>query len=312
METLASTRYLDRRVDLLSGGSRQKLNLTLMHDPDVLLLDEPYQGFDRDTYPCFWELAKRLRDAGYSVLVVSHLAYDVGRLDEPGFMMFAATFAGGAFDRRLAMTGHPRFHLVPARLAALTLACAAAYATAVTAVAWSPRQPFMLAAALFSAAMTYGALGVVFGSVLGREAEVMFAILMISIIDLALKNPLSGSGSDSAVVRYLPSYGTVIGTPRPTAGACCRTGRQPVTAVNVSRCARAVATRRSSASLVPTRSAMCRESRSRSCAIRSKAASEFSSLGLSTQGSSSQTVRLDRPAAYSRWMNATRSTSSPV
>lgn len=83
METLAFTEYLDRRAGLLSGGSRQKLNLTLalMHDPDVLLLDEPYQGFDWETYLRFWELATRLRDAGRSVLVVSHLAYDIDRLD---------------------------------------------------------------------------------------------------------------------------------------------------------------------------------------------------------------------------------------
>jgi len=38
-------------VGALSGGTRQKLNLTLalLHDPDVLLLDEPYQGFDWET-----------------------------------------------------------------------------------------------------------------------------------------------------------------------------------------------------------------------------------------------------------------------
>lgn len=84
METLAFTEYLDQRAGLLSGGSRQKLNLTLalMHDPDVLLLDEPYQGFDWETYLRFWELATRLRDAGRSVLVVSHLAYDIERLDQ--------------------------------------------------------------------------------------------------------------------------------------------------------------------------------------------------------------------------------------
>ncbi|WP_103511255.1 ABC transporter ATP-binding protein [Streptomyces sp. SM13] len=83
METLALTEYLDQRAGLLSGGSRQKLNLTLalMHDPDVLLLDEPYQGFDWETYLRFWELAERLRDAGRSVLVISHLAYDIDRLD---------------------------------------------------------------------------------------------------------------------------------------------------------------------------------------------------------------------------------------
>ena len=45
----------------LSGGTRQKLNLTLalMHDPDVLLLDEPYQGFDWETYLRFWDLVTR-------------------------------------------------------------------------------------------------------------------------------------------------------------------------------------------------------------------------------------------------------------
>ncbi|GGR10929.1 ATP-binding cassette domain-containing protein [Streptomyces netropsis] len=84
METLSLSQYLDERAGVLSGGTRQKLNLTLalMHDPQVLLLDEPYQGFDWDTYQRFWDLASHLRDAGRSVLVVSHLAHDAERLDE--------------------------------------------------------------------------------------------------------------------------------------------------------------------------------------------------------------------------------------
>ncbi|MEU0031147.1 ABC transporter ATP-binding protein [Streptomyces sp. NPDC006335] len=84
MDVLGFTRYADERAGVLSGGTRQKLNVTLalMHDPQVLLLDEPYQGFDWDTYQRFWNLAARLRDAGRSVLVVSHLAYDTERLDE--------------------------------------------------------------------------------------------------------------------------------------------------------------------------------------------------------------------------------------
>jgi ABC-2 type transport system ATP-binding protein len=83
MDVLGFTEYADERAGVLSGGTRQKLNLTLalMHDPQVLLLDEPYQGFDWETYLRFWELATRLRSAGCSVLVVSHLAYDTGRLD---------------------------------------------------------------------------------------------------------------------------------------------------------------------------------------------------------------------------------------
>ncbi|MFG2557009.1 ABC transporter ATP-binding protein [Streptomyces sp. NPDC048581] len=84
MEVLRLSEYVDERAGLLSGGTRQKLNLTLalMHDPQVVLLDEPYQGFDWETYQRFWDLAARLRDAGRAVLVVSHLAYDAERLDE--------------------------------------------------------------------------------------------------------------------------------------------------------------------------------------------------------------------------------------
>ncbi|WLW50350.1 ABC transporter ATP-binding protein [Streptomyces sp. YU58] len=84
MDVLGFTGYADERAGVLSGGTRQKLNVTLalMHDPQVLLLDEPYQGFDWDTYQRFWDLATRLRDAGRSVLIVSHLAYDTERLDE--------------------------------------------------------------------------------------------------------------------------------------------------------------------------------------------------------------------------------------
>ncbi len=145
----------------------------------------------------------------------NHLTQITGALNAvtliAGFMMFAATFSGGAFDRRLAMAGYPRYHLVLAKLSALTLVCAAiaGYATVAVGLSWPPRQPLLLAAALFCAALTYGALGVVFGSVLRREVEGMFAILMISILDVALQNPLSSSGSDSAVVRFLPTYGAV-------------------------------------------------------------------------------------------------------
>ncbi|WP_433544455.1 ATP-binding cassette domain-containing protein (plasmid) [Streptomyces sp. CA-294286] len=71
------------RVASLSGGTRQKLNLTLalMHDPQLLVLDEPYQGFDWDTHRRFWELASILRAAGRSVLVVTHLVHEQEQFD---------------------------------------------------------------------------------------------------------------------------------------------------------------------------------------------------------------------------------------
>ena len=76
-------RYLDYRVDQLSGGNRQKVNLSiaLMHDPDVLMLDEPYTGFDWETYLRFWDMAQDLADDGTAVVMISHLIEERSRLD---------------------------------------------------------------------------------------------------------------------------------------------------------------------------------------------------------------------------------------
>jgi ABC-2 type transport system ATP-binding protein len=67
----------------LSGGTRQKLSLTLalLHEPAVLLLDEPYQGFDWETYLAFWDLAGELRAAGTAILVITHLVFEQERFD---------------------------------------------------------------------------------------------------------------------------------------------------------------------------------------------------------------------------------------
>jgi ABC-type Mn2+/Zn2+ transport system ATPase subunit len=67
----------------LSGGTRQKLNLTMstLTKPDVLLLDEPYQGFDHGTYVDFWEQLAQLRAAGKAIVVVTHLLNQLDRVD---------------------------------------------------------------------------------------------------------------------------------------------------------------------------------------------------------------------------------------
>ena len=67
----------------LSGGTRQKLNLALalLGNPTVLLLDEPYQGFDMGSYIDFWTHVDRWRAQGRAVVVVTHLLTEANRVD---------------------------------------------------------------------------------------------------------------------------------------------------------------------------------------------------------------------------------------
>ena len=70
--------YESRLVSQLSGGTKQKLNLSLalLHSPDILILYEPYSGFDWETYLRFWDYAEELQSRGKSILIVSHFAND--------------------------------------------------------------------------------------------------------------------------------------------------------------------------------------------------------------------------------------------
>ena len=73
----------DTVVKAMSGGTRQKLNLTLalLGDPDALLLDEPYQGFDHGTYVDFWDHVSGWRERGVAVAVVTHMLTELWRVD---------------------------------------------------------------------------------------------------------------------------------------------------------------------------------------------------------------------------------------
>jgi len=76
-------KYYKEKVATLSGGTQQKLNLAiaLLHQPDVMILDEPYSGFDWDTYLRFWDYTSQLKKEGCAILVVTHLLTEKEKFD---------------------------------------------------------------------------------------------------------------------------------------------------------------------------------------------------------------------------------------
>jgi sodium transport system ATP-binding protein len=74
--------YLDRRVGAFSKGMRQKVTIarTLIHDPEIILLDEPTTGLDITSANMFRELIHQLRKEGKTIIFSSHIMEEVKQL----------------------------------------------------------------------------------------------------------------------------------------------------------------------------------------------------------------------------------------
>ncbi|NLA52057.1 MAG: ribosome-associated ATPase/putative transporter RbbA, partial [Alcaligenaceae bacterium] len=95
-------RFLDRPAGKLSGGMKQKLGLccSLIHDPDLLILDEPTTGVDPLARVQFWQLIDRIRSVRPHMSVIVATAY----MDEAqGFDWLMAMDDGKVLD-----TGSPQ------------------------------------------------------------------------------------------------------------------------------------------------------------------------------------------------------------
>ena len=102
--------FLARPVGKLSGGMKQKLGLccALIHDPDLLILDEPTTGVDPLARAQFWELIARIRAnrPGMSVIVATAYMEEAQRFDWLVAMDDGRVLATGAPTALLARTGH--------------------------------------------------------------------------------------------------------------------------------------------------------------------------------------------------------------
>jgi ABC-2 type transport system ATP-binding protein len=102
-ELLSITRlapFTDRRAENLSGGMKQKLGLicTLVHRPEVLLLDEPTTGVDPASRRDFWRLLHGLPRQGVTVLVSTPYMDEAERCDRVALLHEGRVLACDAPD----------------------------------------------------------------------------------------------------------------------------------------------------------------------------------------------------------------------
>ena len=101
--------FVDRPAGKLSGGMKQKLGLccALIHDPDLLILDEPTTGVDPLSRRQFWDLIDEIRAdrPGMSVIVATAYMEEAARFDWLVAMDAGRILASGTPDELLERTG---------------------------------------------------------------------------------------------------------------------------------------------------------------------------------------------------------------
>lgn len=111
IEAMGMTDAIDRRVRGFSKGMRQrtKLAATLAHDPDLLILDEPLTGVDPVARIDIIERIKELAARGKTVVVSSHVLYEIEALTEDIVVIYRGQVLaeGNIYEIRKLIDRHP-------------------------------------------------------------------------------------------------------------------------------------------------------------------------------------------------------------
>ena len=91
VEVLRFVALEERRFDLvhtLSGGMRHRVSLalSLLHEPDILFLDEPTVGVDPELRASFWDNFGKLKESGKTVVITTHYMDEAKHCDRIGLM----------------------------------------------------------------------------------------------------------------------------------------------------------------------------------------------------------------------------------
>jgi ABC-2 type transport system ATP-binding protein len=97
---------VERRKQLageLSGGWKQRLALSacLIHEPQLLLLDEPTAGVDPKARRDFWDEIQQLAGAGLTVLITTHYMDEAERCNRVAYISYGNLLASGTVDEVL-------------------------------------------------------------------------------------------------------------------------------------------------------------------------------------------------------------------
>jgi len=127
-----------------------------------------------------------------------------------GFAVFAAIRRTLAFDQRLVFAGYRQATVIAAKSAAIAVVAAAVagYSAAVLLLFWRPGPGWLAILAAFAVtALTYGALGLLLGVLVKGDLEGFFLIIMGSLLDTFLQNPLGNPVANKPILEWFPSFG---------------------------------------------------------------------------------------------------------
>ena len=107
-ETFGLTNVMDDQTERLPLGIRQRLSLAVaaIHEPEILILDEPTSGVDPVARDHFWELLIKLsRDRGVTIFVTTHYMNEAYRCDRVALMSMGRVLGGESPDKLIRMRG---------------------------------------------------------------------------------------------------------------------------------------------------------------------------------------------------------------